>query len=200
MAWARSTAKNHAEAAGGALGASEWRGSGLGRRWVFGRTPKALLASLAVLALTGCSPGSYPADFFPEMHYQPNHRPLRPERLSPASDAVPVSGERVHYTLDEARTLQNPVHDASRAPRLFAVNCVPCHGQDGHGDGPVAKYFKEAAPEPPTDLSSARVRQRTDGELYWIVANGEGNMPAFGDVLTDQELWTVVLAIRDKQT
>jgi mono/diheme cytochrome c family protein len=40
------------------------------------------------------------------------------------------------------------------------------------------------------------VRRHTDGELYWIVANGLGNMPAFGDKLTDQDLWSVVTEVR----
>jgi mono/diheme cytochrome c family protein len=44
------------------------------------------------------------------------------------------------------------------------------------------------------------VRQHTDGELYWIVANGLGNMPAFGDQLTDTDLWSAVLAIRNLES
>jgi mono/diheme cytochrome c family protein len=81
------------------------------------------------------------------------------------------------------------------------VNCGSCHGASGQGDGAVAKYFRDnpAAPVPPTDLTSARVRSLSDGAIYWIVANGLGNMPAFGDDLTDQRLWTAVVAIKDLQ-
>jgi mono/diheme cytochrome c family protein len=161
------------------------------------------LAALAVPALAACNPGQYPVDIFPEMHYQPNHRPLEPPRPYPAPDAVPVTGARPKYTFAQARNLANPVPssvDATRqAAQLYAVNCAACHGEMGHGDGPVAKYFRNdpTAPLPPTDFTSDRVAKRTGGELYWIVANGEGNMPAFGDELTDRELWTAVVAIRN---
>ena len=52
---------------------------------------------------------------------------------------------------------------------------------------------------PPTDLASARVRARTDGQLWWIVRHGLGNMPPFNALLTDQEIWHTVLLIRDFQ-
>ena len=162
-------------------------------------------ALAAALSLVACNPGAYPVDIFPEMHDQPNHRRLEPPRLQPAPDAVPVTGARVRYSYDQARTLRNPVPispaTSQQASQVYAANCAACHGGGGHGDGPVAKYFQNnpAAPLPPTDLSSDRVKGRGDGELYWIVANGEGNMPAFGDELTDQQLWTVVLAVRGIQ-
>jgi mono/diheme cytochrome c family protein len=167
--------------------------------------PVRAAAFAAAVLLAACNPGSYPVDLFPEMHSQANHRPLRPERVRPAPDAVPVTGGRVRYTYAEARGLQNPVPRGAASQQqgqaLYAVNCVPCHGQSGHGDSPVARYFRDnpAAPVPPTDLASPQVRARSDGELYWIVAHGQGNMPAFGDELMDGQLWTLVLAIRDLQ-
>jgi mono/diheme cytochrome c family protein len=161
---------------------------------------------LLALGLAGCNPGQYPVDIFPEMHYQPNHRRLEPDRPYTAPGAVPVSGAPPKYTFARARDLPNPVQrsaDASRqAMQLYAVNCLPCHGASGRGDGPVARYFREdpTAPLPPTDFTSDRVTKRTDGELYWIVANGEGNMPAFGDELSERDLWLAVVAVRDVGT
>jgi mono/diheme cytochrome c family protein len=49
---------------------------------------------------------------------------------------------------------------------------------------------------PPVDFASQRVRSRTDGQLFWIVANGLGNMPAFRALLTEHELWTVIHFVR----
>jgi mono/diheme cytochrome c family protein len=48
----------------------------------------------------------------------------------------------------------------------------------------------------PVDFRSDRVRNRMDGQLFWIVANGLGNMPAFRDLLSEKDLWTVVLFVR----
>lgn len=158
-----------------------------------------LAAGAGLLVLAACNPGSYPVDIFPEMHYEPNHRRLEPQRLHAAPDAVPVANARVAYSYSEARDLHSPSPaDARQAAQLYMANCAVCHGMAGHGDGSVAKYFKDnpTAPVPPSDLTSQLVQRHTDGELYWIVANGVGNMPAFGDELTDEQLWAVVGELR----
>jgi Molydopterin dinucleotide binding domain len=64
------------------------------------------------------------------------------------------------------------------------------------GQGPVASYF---SPVPPVDFRSDRVRNRTDGQLFWIIANGLGNMPAFHNLVSESDLWTVVLFVRQAQ-
>jgi len=161
-----------------------------------------LAAGAGLLVLAACNPGSYPVDIFPEMHYQPNHRPLQPQRRHAAPDAVPVTDARVPYTYSEARNLQAPGQaDPREEAQLYMANCAACHGVTGHGDGPVATYFKSnpTAPVSPPDLTSQTVRSHTDGELYWILANGLGNMPAFGDVLTDQQLWALVGEMRQME-
>jgi mono/diheme cytochrome c family protein len=96
-----------------------------------------------------------------------------------------------------AATLTDP-YPVSQ-PRLLSarevarVNCSMCHGVAGRGDGPVAHYF---TPVPPVDFLSDRVRGRTDGQLFWLIANGIGNMPAFRALLSEPELWDVVLFVR----
>jgi mono/diheme cytochrome c family protein len=153
--------------------------------------------ALVILAAAACGPTTYPADVFPEMHYQPAARRLEPPREAPPEDAVPITGSTPNLSFDDAAQLQNPVQNApdtlQRAQRLAQVNCSACHGSDGHGQGPVARYF---SPVQPVDFRSDRVRRRTDGQLFWIIANGLGNMPAFRDLLAEQELWTVVLWVR----
>jgi mono/diheme cytochrome c family protein len=155
---------------------------------------------LVCVLLSGCNPGPYPADVFPEMHYAPSQRREEPTRRSPPADAVPISGARPAYTFGQAAGLANPVPASAealqQAAELYRVNCAMCHGQDGHGQGPVAHYFADAGVVPPVDFASDRVHARTDGQLYWILANGLGGMPAFGRLLTDEQLWLLVHAIR----
>jgi mono/diheme cytochrome c family protein len=57
----------------------------------------------------------------------------------------------------------------------------------------------QARQEPPADLTSSRVRSRTDGQLYWLITNGIGNMPNFADLLTDEERWAMVNVVRAGQ-
>ena len=161
-----------------------------------------ILIAVVALLLTGCATGTYPLDIFPEMHNQPSQRYLEPERRAPPRGAVPISGARVRLTFEQATDQPNPVPQTpetlARGVALYRVNCATCHGPEGRGDGPMATYFREnpAAPVPPINLSTPRVQQRTDGQLHWLLANGIGNMPAYGNLLTEQDLWALVTYVR----
>ena len=169
-----------------------------------------LLATLigVALATAACNPGSYPVDIFPEMHYAPAQGRLQPNRLSAPRDAVPVTGGRAELRYSQARTVQKPLPASAGTLRegtqLYDVNCAMCHGQDAHGDGPVAKYFQQqgtdVTPVAPPDFRSDLVRGYSDGQLYWVVTYGVGNMPAFQQLLTDQQVWAVVSYIKEVQT
>jgi mono/diheme cytochrome c family protein len=160
------------------------------------------LVVLISLLISGCATGTYPIDIFSEMHNQPSQRYLEPERRAAPRGAVPVSGTRARLTFEQAADQPNPLPQTpetlARAVELYRVNCTTCHGADGRGNGPMAPYFREnpAAPVPPVDLSSPRVQQRTDGQLHWLLANGIGNMPAYGSLLADQDLWALVTYVR----
>jgi mono/diheme cytochrome c family protein len=72
---------------------------------------------------------------------------------------------------------------------------VPCHGPTGKGDGPVGLTLNPR----PADLSLHAVPGvHTDGQLYLWITNGfEGSvMPAFKDVLTEDQRWHVVNYVR----
>jgi mono/diheme cytochrome c family protein len=142
-------------------------------------------------------------DIYREMHYQVSQRRLEPDRLAAPPGAVPITGGRVQYTFEEATGLQNPVRrtpDAmSQGRTTYAVNCAMCHGPNGRAQTFIAQRFAQSNALPPVDLSAQRARSRTDGQLYWLVTNGIGNMPPFGDLLTENERWAVVHMIRDFQ-
>jgi mono/diheme cytochrome c family protein len=135
---------------------------------------------------------------FPEMHYSPAVRRGEPTRHAPPPDAVPISGARPAYTFEEATSLRAPIANAEpdRTNELYRVNCSVCHGADGRGQSLISDRFRAAGAIPPVDLTSARVQNRTDGQLYWLIGNGIGNMPPFGSLLTDDELWAVVTFTR----
>jgi len=160
--------------------------------------------AMTVTLLSGCYPGQYPLDIFREMHYQQSNRLLQADRLAVPRDAVPITGSsRTQESFAQARTMTSPT---GRTPQrleqgqaMFNVNCAVCHGSDAHGTGPVAERFAAGSANPPADLTSQRVRSRTDGELHWIITNGLGNMPPFGDLLTDDQRWQAVQVIRNYQ-
>ena len=161
---------------------------------------RALLAAIALLAMTACNGGNYPVDAFPEMHYQQSQRRLEPNRLAPARGAVPVTGAAPRINWDQARDLTDPAATTPERLRrglvLYQANCAMCHGADGHAKTLTAAQIAASGNIPPVDFGSPRVRGRTDGQLYWIVGNGLGGMPPFGDLLSEDDRWLVVHALR----
>ncbi|MGC1410779.1 MAG: CopD family protein [Acetobacteraceae bacterium] len=81
--------------------------------------------------------------------------------------------------------------------RLFASNCVACHGAQGHGDGPAAQ-----SPLRPADLTASHLWAHNDGELYWFIANGitapDGAtaMPGFAGTLSSEAVWDLIDYLR----
>jgi mono/diheme cytochrome c family protein/uncharacterized membrane protein len=78
--------------------------------------------------------------------------------------------------------------------KLFAANCVTCHGAEGRGDGSAA----QSLPLRPADLTAEHFWAHSDGELYWYISNGfraeDGAvaMPGFSGVLSSGARWDLI--------
>lgn len=109
-------------------------------------------------------------------------------RILPPDSAVPVQGLAV--IPDEFPTNPIPVDDISlqRGKFLFAIHCQICHGENGHGDGPLAAYFERT----PENLTSSQITAEFDGAVYLTIRNGFGQMPSLSENLTPHETWDVV--------
>ena len=78
----------------------------------------------------------------------------------------------------------------------FNHYCVVCHGLDGQNTGvPFAE--KMSPPVPP--LNSSSVQAYSDGQLHRIIQNGisPSGMPASKDVFRDEDIWQLVLYVRN---
>jgi mono/diheme cytochrome c family protein len=87
--------------------------------------------------------------------------------------------------------------------RQFYVDagCASCHGDGGRGDGASAPELKDAEGRPIKARDFTTGVYRGGGgpaDLYYRIATGmDGTpMPAYGDVLAADELWTVVQYVR----
>jgi mono/diheme cytochrome c family protein len=98
-------------------------------------------------------------------------------------------GKWLHRVPDEDRARVNPFARQSQAEAagktLFAQNCAKCHGADANG-----------RPNRPS-LRSARIRQAKDGELAWMLRNGNPykGMPSWSS-LPEQQRWQIIAYLR----
>jgi len=87
---------------------------------------------------------------------------------------------------------------AIRGEALYRRNCTICHGVAGHGDGLQAASLRP----PPADLRNLRGVRAEPG--YWFFRIKEGGkraplarsgsaMPGWGDHLSDEDIWDIVV-------
>ena len=182
-----------------------------------GRLPILVLAILAGGIAAGCATGTYPLDFFYEMHYQQSYKSHEPPRLSVPGSAVPVSGKEVSLdtmTSTEISELPNPgIHDGERlgvdeGMRLFEVNCAICHGPLARGDGEVLNIMREDygyQVKLNPDLTTLVTMK--DGTLFGTISDRDATfpgitgwvMPQFQKLLNSEERWMVVNYVRSLQ-
>ena len=91
-----------------------------------------------------------------------------------------------------ARNSYIPFTDATvkQGEEIYTRNCQSCHGDPGKGNG-----LKTLVPVPP-DMTRAETQQRTDGDLFYILIVGRQMMPAFGNILSEEQRWKLISYIR----
>ena len=148
-----------------------------------------------------CANGTYPLDFFYEMHYQQSYQSHEPPRLTAPEGAVPITGRPLFGT-------ENPIpgEGVEEGARLFAANCAFCHGDGGKGDGPVLQIMTDSYSYPQSnpngeytitpDLTADFVKGQADIGLFGWMTNGVTVMPSFDKLLTVEERWLLVNYIR----
>ena len=143
----------------------------------------------AALACASCA-----NDWRTDMWFQPGggeHAAARPE----PEGSVPL-GARAHFDeRDDALLLVAPfASDAASVARgrtLFVERCASCHGPEGHGGGPVGRFFP-----PAPDLGYPVIQAHPDGYLYATVLLGGRAMPPMSQGLDETDLWDLVHFLR----
>lgn len=151
---------------------------------------------ITVLLMAGCSVGSYPVDYFPEMHYGQNYRIQEVPRLDKPQAAIVFQGAGVENLMTvvnnydstafaDITTVSNPFgsnpESLARGQEVYRINCAGCHGVDGAGTSPSGGFVLPAlliggSVTGPVDFAGDEpdsiAMSRTAGELYWIITCG----------------------------
>lgn len=114
-------------------------------------------------------------------------QPANSPQQNPSYAAIPV----------EAARAQNPVKSTPeslvRAKKWWKLDCEMCHGKNGDGKGETAKDMKLTIAD---FTDPATLKDRTDGEIFYIIKNGHNDMPAEGPRVKTEENWDLVNYVR----
>ncbi|MSQ80032.1 MAG: cytochrome c [Flavobacteriaceae bacterium] len=172
-------------------------------------------AAAIIISSCGKSRGNDPGtEYMPDMYDSRAYEPMtqledQPHTLNPMGLTMRVPagntiarGQLSYYypftkeQYEEAKVaVKMPASVAKTEANLikgkhyYDINCTPCHGETGMGDGPVSAKF------PPKNIPSyadARIQTLEDGGIYHSITYGKNLMGAYGTVLTPEERWCVV--------
>ncbi len=78
--------------------------------------------------------------------------------------------------------------------KLYAENCIACHGAADGTASTIAVGLYQHAPQ----LGKDGVEDDPEGKIYWQVEHGIRltGMPAFGNTLGDQNVWALTLFLK----
>jgi len=129
---------------------------------------------------------------------QPPQQSQPSQQSQPPQESPPPQKPSVYAAIPaEAAHQANPVKPSSeslaRAKKWWTLDCAMCHGKDGDGKGDVAQDMKLQI----VDFTDpAALKDRTDGELFYVIKNGHQDMPPEGPRVKVEENWDLVNYIR----
>jgi len=134
--------------------------------------------------------------------------------------AMPAFGhvledEQIRELIKFERAFSRGGPQSAEMREIFNDACAVCHGKEGRGDGeratslqPAPKYFVSDGQPAPMNLTDRQMMDRfSDDFLFALIKFGKigsvveakfDTMLAYGHVLSDKEIWSVVRYIREK--
>lgn len=77
--------------------------------------------------------------------------------------------------------------------QMYGYDCAMCHGVDGSGKGDLAADMKLTLKD---YRDAAALKDMTDGEMFYIIQKGKGDMTGEGDRQKPEGIWNMVNYIR----
>jgi mono/diheme cytochrome c family protein len=135
---------------------------------------------LTVALLSGCD----------DMIVQPNAK-----RYDPAAQMVQPADGMVAY---DDKPVVPPKLDLAlieRGQQRFRIDCTPCHGELGDGNGMIV----QRGFSPPPSYHIDRLRDAPTQHFYDVITNGYGAMYSFAGRVAPRDRWAIAAYIRALQ-
>jgi mono/diheme cytochrome c family protein len=83
----------------------------------------------------------------------------------------------------------------ARGADRYTIYCQPCHDKRGNGKG----ILTERGGVPVPSFHEDRLKEIADGEIFDVITNGKGLMPAYAYPVGPAERWAIVAHVRRLQ-
>ena len=97
----------------------------------------------------------------------------------------------------EAARMVNPVkptpESQAHVKKMYGYDCAMCHGENGNGKGDLVGDMKLTLKD---YTDPAALKDLTDGQIFYIIKNGKGQMPGEGDRAKPDDIWNMVIYVR----
>jgi len=109
----------------------------------------------------------------------------------PAAPVVPVAAQA--GPVPDTNPVKPTAESQARAAATYKIDCAMCHGTDGNGKGDLVADMglKMQDLRDPSTLQGM-----SDKDLYILIRDGKGKMPAEGDRAKPDDVWNLVILIR----
>lgn len=118
---------------------------------------------------------------------------LLPITLRQQTSDAPKPADAPIPAADAAKV--NPVKatpaSLAQARKMYGYDCAMCHGATGNGKGEVGASMNLKDYTDP-----AALHDLTDGQLFYIIENGRGQMPGEAGRQNEQQIWNMVILVR----
>ena len=158
--------------------------------------------SLLTVVLTSCvqQNNTYPVEIFSEMHYNQANKYQEPPRVPAHSDSKTFFEVGSDNNLD----MNSDSTDKYDGSYLYTVNCSFCHGLDADGNGPAASkitdkdnYWSRVTGEAHKNPANLITSELSKENAIVFIKGGAGLMPAYENMLTEDEIKAIVNYIWD---
>ncbi len=110
-----------------------------------------------------------------------------PETGTQAPSAIPQAAK------DQKNPVKPTLESIAAAKKIYGYDCAMCHGANGDGKGDTANDMKLSI----RDLHDpSTLKGTSDGEMYYIIENGNGKCPPEDGRAKPDSIWNLVVYMR----
>lgn len=82
--------------------------------------------------------------------------------------------------------------DLLRGQSRYDINCAPCHGRTGLGNGMIV----QRGYSPPPNFHTPALEVKSVGHIFIVITHGFGAMPSYGDQVPVRDRWLIAAYIK----